>query len=67
MTRISVVVNNGLDIYILGNGLRSISSIKFLMLLMKFIHHAIRPHSEKRRHTDHENDNPRSHNALPII
>ena len=41
VTCVSVLVNHGVDIYILGNQRRNILSITFRMLLMKFLDHTV--------------------------
>ena len=60
MTCVSMLVDHGVDIWILGN--EHVNT-----LLTKFLNHTSQSHSEKLRKTDLKTNITRSHIILPII
>ena len=57
MTRVSVIIFHVVDIEILRNRRKNISSLKFIMLLMTFIDHVRRPQSENHIYDDCDTNN----------
>ena len=47
MIRVSMLVDHGVDIEIVGHEIINILLIAFLMLLVKFLDHVSQPYSEK--------------------